>query len=439
MAEILRMPEVLANATEAVLASWLIAEGASFSTGDIIAELETEKALVELAAEKPGILGRQLMAPGESTAVGDPIAVVISEGESAAEIDAILGAETAQAASASSPASEPQAAGSVDHRAVNREPVDDRPADDRPSDDGPAGDGSRIFMSPLVRRLARERGIPLATVTGSGPGGRIVRRDLDDFLASPPEPTAAQASAPASAPTSAPAAAARSAAGTTEIPHTPMRKAIARRLTESKSTVPHFYLSTECRVDALLALRKEINETVPVKVSLNDLVVKAAAGAFLDVPDANVTWTDDAMIRYGSMDIAVAVATDGGLLTPVVRDAAARDLISVSRDIAELVERARAGRLRQSDLEGGSFSVTNLGMYGTTEFSAILNPPQSGILAVGAAQQQAVVTNGELSVATIMKCTLSVDHRAVDGALAAQWLAAFTRRVEHPVSILLPH
>ena len=216
-----------------------------------------------------------------------------------------------------------------------------------------------------------------------------------------------------------------------------MRRAIARRLTESKSTVPHFYLTAECKVDELLALRKRVNDVSQVKVSVNDFVVKAVAAAFSDVPEANVTWTDTHLRRYDHVDIAVAVATDGGLLTPVVRGVDGLSLLGVSARILELVTRARLGRLRQEELEGGSFSVTNLGMYGTTAFSAILNPPQSGILAVGAARQQAVVVDGALAVATVMRCTLSVDHRAVDGALAAQWLKAYTARIENPISILI--
>jgi len=228
-----------------------------------------------------------------------------------------------------------------------------------------------------------------------------------------------------------------SASGYTAIPHTPMRRAIAKRLTESKSTVPHFYLTTDCRVDELLSLRKQANEFLSAKISVNDLVVKAVALAFQDVPEANVTWSETELRRYDNVDISVAVATEGGLITPVVRGVNRLSLVEVSAHIAELVGRARAGRLRQDEIEGGSFSVTNLGMYGTREFSAILNPPQSGILAVGAAIPQAVAVDGAVAVATIMRCTLSVDHRAVDGALAARWLAAFTARIEHPIALVL--
>ncbi len=242
--------------------------------------------------------------------------------------------------------------------------------------------------------------------------------------------------APAS-PSGHPAASADSHGGYLAIPHTGMRRAIARRLTESKATVPHFYLTADCRVDELIALRGTINASSPVKISLNDLVVKAVARAFAAVPEANVTWTDTHLRQWESVDIAIAVATEGGLLTPVVRDVQALSLGGLSTRIAELVQRSKDGRLRQEELEGGSFSVTNLGMYGVTEFAAILNPPQSGILAVGAAKPAAVVVDGQLSVATVMRCTLSVDHRAVDGALAARWLSAFVAFIESPLSILI--
>ena len=415
MATILRMPEVLANATEAVVSTWTIEVGASFSTGDTIAEVETEKALVDLPAEQDGILGRILAKPGDSTQVGAPIAVLIIRGETEADIDALLG-------TSAEPTPEP-AATVEPTAALALAPVPELV--EGPPFTQPTGD--RVFISPIARVRARDNGIDIATLTGTGPNGRIVRLDVEQAISS--RPTAAAPPAPG-VPT-------ESGAGYTAIPHTGMRKAIARRLTESKSTVPHFYLTTDCRVDALLAARAQANAVSPVKLSLNDFVVKAVAAAFADVPAANVTWTDTHLRQWDAVDIAVAVATDGGLLTPVVRGVGSKSLTEVSAAITELVDRARAGRLRQDELEDGSFAVTNLGMYGTTEFSAILNPPQSGILAVGAATPQAVVVDGQVVAATVMRCTLSVDHRAVDGALAAQWLAAFTRRIENPISILI--
>jgi pyruvate dehydrogenase E2 component (dihydrolipoamide acetyltransferase) len=416
MATILRMPEVLANATEAVVSTWTVEVGQSFSTGDTLAEVETEKALVDLPAEQDGILGRILAKPGDSTQVGAPIAVLIAEGETEADIDAVLGA-----------AAVPEAI-PVPEASPVPEALDGPSSVTPPStSSGSEETHTRLFISPIARIRARENGVDPRTIRGTGPGGRIVRVDVE----------AAISAKPAAAPVAAAPVPTESGAGYTAIPHTGMRKAIARRLTESKSTVPHFYLTTDCRVDELLALRARANATSPVKISVNDFVVKAVAAAFADVPDANVTWTDTHLRRWDAVDIAVAVATDGGLLTPVLRGVEALTLTQVGGAIAELAGRARAGRLRQDELEGGSFSVTNLGMYGTTEFSAILNPPQSGILAVGAAKPQPVVVDGEIRVATVMRCTLSVDHRAVDGALAAQWLAAFTARIENPLSILL--
>jgi pyruvate dehydrogenase E2 component (dihydrolipoamide acetyltransferase) len=221
------------------------------------------------------------------------------------------------------------------------------------------------------------------------------------------------------------------------VPHTPMRRAIARRLTESKATTPHFYMTTECVVDELLELRKRINESSPVKISVNDFVVMAVGAAFRDVPEANVTWSDEGMLEHGSVDISIAVATEGGLVTPVLRGVDGKRLSDIARESQDLAGRARERRLRQDELEGGTFSISNLGMYGTLEFSGIINPPQSGLLAVGAARQQPVVTGGAVTVATVMRCTLSIDHRALDGALAARWLAAFTTRLEHPLGTIV--
>lgn len=438
MATILRMPEVLANATESVLSTWLIDEGRPFLAGETLAEIETEKALVDLPAEQDGILGRVLAHSGDSVEVGAPIAVLISVGETDADIDAVLGGRDR------SPAGMTDTQASKPHVLSMDLPDGGASMQDRTTSiaDGSAPHPGRLFASPIARRNVKENALDLASITGTGPGGRIVRRDVDEAIAarsSTAPPTVGIEHASVSLPASITVAGTPVGvpSGYTAIPHTGMRRAIARRLTESKSTVPHFYLTAECKVDELLALRKRVNDVSQVKVSINDFVVKGVAAAFSDVPEANVTWTDTHLRRHDHVDIAVAVATDSGLLTPVVRAVDGLSLLGVSARIVELVARARSGRLRQEELEGGSFSVTNLGMYGTTAFSAILNPPQSGILAVGAAKQQAVVIDGALAVATVMRCTLSVDHRAVDGALAAQWLTAFTARIENPISILI--
>jgi pyruvate dehydrogenase E2 component (dihydrolipoamide acetyltransferase) len=420
MASVVRMPSVLAGASEAAIASWLVAPGDSVAVGQPLAEIETEKALVEYAAEEAGVVGRLVLAVGDTGEIGDPIAVLVADGETDADIDAALGTET--------PAPAPAGTWSMGHRPPKSVVDGTSTTNGRQS---PAGvDGSRIFASPLVRKIAGERGIDLAAIAGTGPNGRIVRRDLEQYLAEHVKPEPVQAPAPVQASTPA-------VAGDRLVPHTPMRRAIARRLTESKATIPHFYMVTECVVDELLELRRRINESAPVKISVNDFVVMAAGAAFRDVPEANVTWSDEGLVEHGCVDISIAVATEGGLVTPVLRGVDGKRLSDIARESQDLAGRARERRLRQDELEGGTLSVSNLGMYGTLEFSGIINPPQSGLLAVGAAKQQPVVTDGAVTIATVMRCTLSIDHRALDGALAARWLAAFTTRLEHPLGMIV--
>ena len=402
MATIIRMPEVLAGSEEAAIQTWLVTEGQQITLGVPLAEVETEKATVEYAAENEGTLLKLLVAEGVSVKVGDPIAVVGAPGEDLPPVEPV----------------EPPSAAPEPETAPEPAPVQELPAVAEPSPVEPAPTNtSRRFVSPLVRRLAKERGLDITAVTGTGPGGRVVRADLERQPVI--EPVEIQSES------------------FTDIPHTGMRRAIARRLTESKSTVPHFYLVADCRVDELVALRKTANETSGVKLSLNDFVLKAAAAAFVDVPEANATWGETAVRRYSTVDMSVAVAIEGGLVTPVLRSVEKQSLTEIARNVADLAERARTGRLKQHELEGGSFAVSNLGMYGVTEFSAIINPPQSAILAVGLARQVPVVDDGALAVGTVMTVTLSADHRVLDGALAAQWLAAFVRRIEHPVSMLV--
>jgi len=427
MASVVRMPSVLAGATEAAISNWLVAPGDTVAIGDPIAEIETEKALVEYAAEDAGIVGRLMLAAGDSGEIGEPILVLVGEGETDADIDAALGGASAGAAAGASAGAAPAGAGAP--RANGHQP-------------GPDGARSRVFASPLVRKIALEKGIDLTGIAGTGPNGRIVRRDIERLgdrsrpdtrpVARPD--TREAALAPAAAQATAPSGV--SGAGTL-IPHTPLRRAIARRLTESKATTPHFYMTTECVVDELLDLRRRINETAPVKISVNDFVVMATAAAFADVPEANVTWSDEGLVAHGSVDISIAVATDGGLVTPVLRGVETKRLSDIAREAQALAQRARDRRLLQHEPEGGTFSVSSLGMYGTLEFAAIINPPQSGILAVGAAKPQPVVADGAVTAATVMRCTLSVDHRAIDGALAARWLAALTTRMQNPMGTIV--
>jgi pyruvate dehydrogenase E2 component (dihydrolipoamide acetyltransferase) len=488
MATVIRMPSVLAGATEAALANWLVKPGDAVSVGTPLAEIETEKALVEYAAEEAGIVGRLVLAAGDSGEIGDPIAVLVAPGETDAEVDTALGVvasapsgpaaqPTAPAISApltppislpsppnspptppSSPPSPPNSppsppnsppsppnsppSGSI----AQRGPIEGAVSANDSSAVAAGAAGGRVFASPLVRKLAGQQGVDLGAIAGTGPNGRIVRRDLERWLAAgatsalaPSAPSAASAAESVSAVAGdAEHGTVRDDALVTLVPHTPMRRAIARRLTESKATTPHFYMVAECVVDELLAMRARVNEASGVKVSVNDFVIMAAAAAFRDVPEANLIWSDEGLLAYSSVDISIAVATEGGLVTPVLRGVDRLRLSEIARQAADLAERARNRRLKQHELEGGTFSVSNLGMYGTVEFSAIINPPQSGILAVGAARKQPVVAaDGSIAVATVMRCTLSVDHRAIDGALAARWLAAFTTRLENPLGAII--
>ncbi|MDQ1609406.1 MAG: hypothetical protein QOE16_2138 [Microbacteriaceae bacterium] len=432
MAIIVRMPEVLANASEAAMQTWLVTVGDSVAVGQPLAEIETEKANVEYQSEVAGTVLRLLVSEGDSAAVGEPIVVIAEPGEADVDVDRLLAGAVADPP-APTEASEDAAPAVV----VPTPVVPAKGAADLPQAavvGVSAEPGERRFASPLVRRLARERNLDLASVAGSGPSGRIVRRDLEgaqQAIAQAPSLSGAAATPIATA------APVMSAPGYTDVPHTGMRRAIARRLTESKSSVPHFYVVADCRVDALLELRRKVNETAARKISINDFVIKAVAKALVEVPEANVIWTDDASRRFDTVDLAVAVSTEGGLLTPVLRGVERLGLAAISEQVSELADRARSGRLKQHELEGGSFAISNLGMFGVDEFSAILNPPQSGILAVAAAKQRPVVENDSIVVGTVMTVTLSADHRVVDGALAASWLAAFVRLIENPLSIVI--
>jgi pyruvate dehydrogenase E2 component (dihydrolipoamide acetyltransferase) len=418
MTIVIRMPEVLAGATEGVISRWSVAEGDEVKIGDVLAEIETDKASVEYQAEDAGTVARLLAAEGDMIDVGTPIAVFAAAGDTESDIAQALadaGATDDRAGASSAPAG-------ADEPSFDA----DEPTAPAPSLPGVPESGGRLKASPIVRKMAKEQGVDLSGVKGSGPSGRIVRRDFDLLLAS--SSTASRA----------PGTTEATLSPYSEIRHSSMRRAIARRLTESKSTVPHFYLKADCSVDRLLQARLEVNEALGVKTSVNDWVVKAVAHALMAVPAANVVWSDQAMRQFTQADISVAVATEGGLYTPVLRGVEGMSIPQISEHIRELADRARNGKIKQEDIEGGSFAVTNLGMFGTEEFSAILNPPQSGILAVGAAREKAVVANGALSIASVMTVTLSADHRAVDGALAAQWMAAFKKAIEHPLVLILP-
>lgn len=412
MATLICMPEVAANATQVTLQTWIKKEGEVVAVGDCLAEIETDKAIVEFNADRAGVMGPTLIQAGQEVEVGSPIGVLLDVGETSVNVSALL-------------------AKTGDNASVPQLP---NPSNSETAAPPTLLSGSkvtpshRVFVSPLARRLAKQRGIDLNTLIGTGPNGRIVKRDIE----------AGSAFAVSSPVMAQPSTVSPSTLGDyTEVPHSGMRRTIARRLTESKSTIPHFYLSVDCRMDRLMSLRSDINTAMPRKISVNDFIVRAVAVALREVPQANVGWTENAMRQYTQADIAVAVSTDFGLITPIVRAADRKSLSIISQEIADLAARARASQLRPDEYQGGSFSVSNLGMFGVSEFSAIINPPQAAILAVGVTQQVPVVEDGVVKSASVMRCTLSVDHRAIDGALAAQWLAAFKRFLENPLSMLI--
>ena len=434
MARLMRMPEVAANSTAAVLHEWSVAEQAEFAAQDVLATVETDKAVVDVEAEAAGVVLRLLVPAGATVEVGAPIAVLGDPGEGSEDLAAVLislgvadvaaappdpeGAPDAPLSPEVPPALVP---GTIAATGMN------------PSGELPGGNGhGRVFASPLARRLARDAGLTLADLSGTGPGGRIVRRDVEAAGRRP----AAQDPTPPAASVRPPQQPAAAPGAWTDVPHTPMRRAIARRLTESRQTIPHFTLRATLRVDELLRLRAGL-AAVGTAVSVTDLLLAAAARAHVAVPRMNAIWTPDATRRFSSVDVAVAVATDTGLLTPVVRGIERLPVAALAATVRDLVTRAREGRLRQDELEGGSLTVTNLGMLGTEEFTAIINPPQSAILAVGAAREEPVVVGGALAVATVVRVTLSADHRVVDGALAAEWMTAFVAAVEEPLRLLV--
>lgn len=422
------MPALSPTMTEGKLAKWVKKEGDTVKAGQVIAEIETDKATMEVEAVDEGTLAKILVAEGtEGVAVNTVIAMLLEDGESAADLDKAAANDKKPAAVASAPAAAPTAAAA--------------PAAKAAAAPAPAHTaGERIFASPLAKRLAKEKGINLATVKGSGPHGRIVKADLDKAPAGAVTPAAGKS--PAAAPVSAgpDARALADAYGIPYelVPNSGVRKVIARRLTESKQQVPHFYLTVDCEIDALLNLRKQLNEGADsYKLSVNDFVIKATAQALAKFPKANVSWTDDAIVQYTRADVSVAVATENGLITPIIKDAATKSLKDISNEMKDLGLRARDGKLKPAEFQGGTISVSNLGMFGIREFSAIINPPQAAILAVGAGEQRAVVKDGQVKVANVMTVTASFDHRAIDGAVGAEYLQVFKKLIENPMGLIL--
>ena len=422
------MPALSPTMEEGKLAKWFVKEGDTVSAGDIIAEIETDKATMEYESIDDGIVGKLLVSEGqEGIKINAPIAVFLEAGEDKAALANFK------------PAAAPVGAVA---KAMPTAPVTVKPAAMPVTPQQPAASGTkssaRIIASPLARRLAAQKGLDLARIAGSGPHGRIIKRDLEGA-----QPMAA--AAPVAAVVAKPAVneLALFAEGSYEIvPHTPMRKTIARRLTQSKSTIPHFYLTIDCDLDALLEMREKLNARAPkgddgYKLSVNDFIIRASALALKRVPEAHASWTDAGLLRHKHADIGVAVSIDGGLITPIIRHADSKGLAEISNVMRDLAERARSRKLKPDEYEGGTFSISNLGMFGIREFSAVINPPHSMILAVGAGEQRPVVKNGALAIATQMSCTLSCDHRVVDGVLGAQFLNVFRGFIENPLTMLL--
>ena len=440
------MPALSPTMTEGNVASWLKNEGDSVAAGDILCEIETDKATMEVEATDEGTLGRIVAPAGsEGVPVNAVIGLILEEGEDASALDgAAAGAPAAAppAAPTDAPAAEPAPAASA---APATAPIAASPGGNGATPPAPQREpGARIFASPLARRMAKQAGLALETIAGTGPNGRIVKVDVEAAIAAaaaaPAPAVAAPAAAAAPAVPAAPAPAAPAAAAYQDAPASTMRKVIAQRLQEAKREVPHFYLTVDCAVDALLETRAQLNERSDAyTLSVNDFVIRAAALALRKVPAANASWVDGALRQYASADVSVAVAIEDGLVTPIVRNADGKGLAEISAEVKELAGRARAKPmgLAPEEYQGGTFSVSNLGMYGIKEFAAIINPPQSMILAVGTAEQRPVVKDGALAVATMMSCTLSVDHRVVDGALGANFLQAFKGLIEDPLTMLL--
>jgi len=439
------MPALSPTMTEGKLAKWLVKEGDDVESGDVMAEIETDKATMEVEAVDEGKIGKIVVAEGtDGVTVNAVIALLLEDGEDASALE---GAETASSGSgeAKAEAAPAEVAAPAETPTAAPAPAQAAPAGPAPT----SSDGDRIFSSPLARRLAKMEVIDISQVSGSGPHGRVVKRDIDKAVS---EGTGkASASGASAAPAAAPAAAAATppagidAAMLSLLPeyeaveNSGMRKTIAKRLTASARDIPHFNVSADIELDALMSLRKELNgrEGADYKISVNDFVIKAVALTLKRQPDCNVSYTDDAILRFNRADISMAVAVEGGLITPIIKDAGAKGLATISAEAKELAGKARDGKLQPQEYQGGTFSISNLGMFGVSSFNSIINSPQGGILSVGAGQQRPVVKDGALSIATVMTITLAVDHRCIDGAAAAAFVKEFKGILEDPLQLML--
>jgi len=422
------MPALSPTMTEGTLAKWLKKEGDVIKSGQVIAEIETDKATMEVEAADEGVLGKIIVPAGTAgVKVNAPIAVLLADGEKASDI--------AAAAPVATPAAAPAAVAPAPAvPAPQAKPVASAAA---PA----AASGERIFATPLAKRIAADKGINLAAIQGTGPHGRITKADVEQGKAGHMPVAAAPVAKPAPAPVAVSPSAVtdllgKLGQGFTALPNNNIKKVTAKRLLEAKQSIPHFYLTIDCQIDQLLAMRARINASGQ-KVSVNDFVVRAVALALREVPAANAAWSDDAVLQFTDVDVSVAVATPNGLITPIIKKADQKGLAAISDEVKQLAGKAKEGKLKPEEFMGGGFTISNLGMFGIKQFSAIINPPQSCILAVGAGEQRPVVRDGKIEIATVMTCTLSVDHRSVDGAVGAEFLAAFKKRVEDPALMLL--
>jgi pyruvate dehydrogenase E2 component (dihydrolipoamide acetyltransferase) len=446
------MPALSPTMTEGTLAKWLLKEGDSVASGDVMAEIETDKATMEFEAVDEGIIAKILIEGGtEGVAVNEPIAILAEEGEDIETAIASVGDSKSEAAAAKG--SEP----AKTEKAAEKPASKPEPAAEKPAEKPAASSGDRIFASPLARRMAENEGLDLAKLSGSGPHGRIVKRDIEDALSSGTgKATVASDTAPADAPKAAAPAAAKAAAPAAAVPsaddpifkmlpeaeavpHSNMRKTIAKRLTESARDIPHFTLQVDVEIDKLLAMRKQLNERdgADYKISVNDFVIKATALALTRVPDCNVAYTDSAILKFKKVDMAMAVAIDGGLITPIIKDCASKGLATISKEAKSLAAKARDGKLSPEEYQGGTFTISNLGMFGVKTFTSIINPPQGGILSVGAGEQRPVVKDGALGMATVMSLSLAVDHRCIDGATGAALVKELKALIEDPIALML--
>lgn len=451
------MPALSPTMEEGKLSKWLKREGDAIRSGDVIAEIETDKATMEVEAVDEGTLAKIVVPAGtEGVKVNAVIAVIAGEGEDAGAVSAPVVDPAATVVGTShleeeDVAKRQQGVNSSSHtKPISGSPSAPAGASSPQRERSTAQPGTRVFASPLARRLAKDAGLDISSVSGSGPHGRVVKSDIEKAVASGTGKAAPVGQAPAAAP--------QLAAGMSQdqvlklfaegsyalVPHDGMRKTIAKRLQESKQTIPHFYVTVDCELDALLALRTQVNNAAPMrdgkhayKISVNDMVIKALALALRDVPDANVSWTDQAMVKHKHADVGVAVSIPGGLITPIIRHAEEKSLSVISNEMRDLGKRAKERKLKPEEYQGGTTAVSNMGMMGVKNFAAVVNPPHATILAVGAGEQRVIVKDGQMAIATVMCVTLSTDHRCVDGALGAELLAAFKTYIENPVGMLV--